>query len=228
MRKSDRVKNSTFSGNFLLLVVMMFSILMILTTTTTSSLTPMPLSLSSVAFASHGDDEHHGDRSIFDIAKSSNDNNQVGGEDRGGLIGNLISQQQQSPQVYARNVNEDNKMIIVENCEGEGGEVIINDNDKIIQTNTQSFNQDADNQVGEEEEEEEYLGGLIGNLISQQQSPQVYARNVNEDNKMIIVENCEGGEVIINDNDKIIQTNTQSFNQDADNQVGEEEEEEDG
>jgi hypothetical protein len=152
MRKSDRVKNSTFSGNFLLLVVMMFSILMILTTTTTSSLTPMPLSLSSVAFASHGDDEHHGDRSIFDIAKSSNDNNQVGGEYLGGLIGNLISQQQ-SPQVYARNVNEDNKMIIVENC--EGGEVIINDNDKIIQTNTQSFNQDADNQVGEEEEEED-------------------------------------------------------------------------
>ena len=154
MRKSDRTKNSPFSSNFLFLVMMMFSILMILTTTTTSSLTPMPLSLSSVAFASHGED-YHGDRSIFDIAKSSNNNNQVHGESRGGLIGNLISQQQQSPQVYARNVNEDNKMIIVENCEGEDGEVVINDNDKIIQTNTQSFNQDADNQVGEEEEEED-------------------------------------------------------------------------
>lgn len=69
-------------------------------------------------------------------------------------------------------------------------------------------------------------GGLAGNLISQQQNPQVYARNVNEDNKMIIVENCEDGEVIINDNDKIIQTNTQSFNQEANNQVVEEEEEE--
>lgn len=156
MIKSNKVKNSTFSSDFLLLIATMLPILMVITTTTTSSSTPMPLSLSSVAFASHGDD-YHGDRSIFDIAKSSKNNNQVGGEDRGGLIGNLISQQQ-SPQVYARNVNEDNKMIIVENCEGEGGEVIINDNDKIIQTNTQSFNQDADNQVGEEEEEEEEDG----------------------------------------------------------------------
>jgi hypothetical protein len=41
------------------------------------------------------------------------------------------------------------------------------------------------------------------------------------------VENCEDGKVIINDNDKIIQTNTQSFNQEANNQVEEEEEEED-
>ena len=74
--------------------------------------------------------------------------------------------------------------------------------------------------------QEEEDGGLIGNLISQQQSPQTYARNVNEDNKVIIVENCEDGEVIINDNDQIIQTNTQSFNQEANNEVAEEEEEE--
>jgi dUTPase len=144
-------------------------------------------------------------------------------EDPGGLIGNMISQQQ-SPQAYAGNVNEDNKVIIVENC--EDGEVIINDNDQIIQTNTQSFSQEANNQVDEEDP-----GGLIGNMISQQQSPQAYAGNVNEDNKVIIVENCEDGEVIINDNDQIIQTNTQSFSQEANNQVdeeGEEEEEGDG
>jgi hypothetical protein len=108
----------------------------------------------------------------------------------------------------------------VENC--EDGEVIINDNDQIIQTNTQSFNQEANNQVSGEDDL-----GLIGNLISQQQSPQAYARNVNADNKVIIVENCEDGEVIINDNDQIIQTNTQSFNQEANNQDEEEEEEED-
>jgi hypothetical protein len=45
------------------------------------------------------------------------------------------------------------------------------------------------------------------------------------------VENCEDGEVIINDNDQIIQTNAQSFNQEAYNQVGEEgddDEEEEG
>jgi hypothetical protein len=41
----------------------------------------------------------------------------------------------------------------VENC--EDGEVTINDNDQIIQTNTQSFNQEANNEAAEEEEEEE-------------------------------------------------------------------------
>jgi penicillin V acylase-like amidase (Ntn superfamily) len=107
----------------------------------------------------------------------------------------------------------------VENC--EDGEVTINDNDQIIQTNTQSFNQEANNEVAVQDP-----GGLIGNMISQQQSPQAYARNVNTDNKVIIVENCEDGEVIINDNDQIIQTNTQSFNQEANNEVAEEEEEE--
>jgi hypothetical protein len=148
MRKSNKVKNSTFSSNFLLVVATMLSILMI---ATSLSSTPMPSSFSSVAFASHGDD-YQDDRSISDIAKGSNNDNQVGGEDQGGLIGNLISQQQ-SPQAYARNVNADNKVIIVENC--EDGEVIINDNDQIIQTNTQSFNQEANNQVGGEEGEED-------------------------------------------------------------------------
>src|SRR5829696_8488740 len=153
------------------------------------------------------------------------------GEDDSGLIDNLISQQQ-SPQAYARNINADNKVIIVENC--EDGEVIINDNDQIIQTNAQSFNQEAYNQVGGEEEEKgegedegEDDSGLIDNLISQQQSPQAYARNINADNKVIIVEKCEDGEVIINDNDQIIQTNAQSFNQEAYNQVGGEDEGED-
>ncbi|HYZ58681.1 MAG TPA: hypothetical protein VE544_03410, partial [Nitrososphaeraceae archaeon] len=91
---------------------------------------------------------------IYDIAEGSNNNNnnQLGQENHEALAGNLISQQQ-SPQAYARNVNEDNKVIIVENC--EDGEVIINDNDQIIQTNTQSFSQEANNQVEEEEEEEE-------------------------------------------------------------------------
>ena len=150
MRKSNIIKNSTLSRNFLSVVPTVLPILMIMALATS-----MPLSLSSVAFASHGDD-YHGDRSIFDLATRSNNDNRVGGENHVGLIGNLISQQQ-SPQAYARNVNEDNKVIIVENC--EDGEVIINDNDQIIQTNTQSFNQEANNKVdGEEEEEEEEDG----------------------------------------------------------------------
>src|SRR5215213_3517463 len=207
MRKSNKWKNSTPSGNFLVVVATILSTLMI------AASSPIPSFLSSEAFASLGGN-YYGDQSVSDLAKGSNSNNQVDEEDPGGLIGNMISQQQ-SPQAYAGNVNEDNKVIIVENC--EDGEVIINDNDQIIQTNTQSFSQEANNQVDEEDP-----GGLIGNMISQQQSPQAYAGNVNEDNKVIIVENCEDGEVIINDNDQIIQTNTQSFSQEANNQVDEE------
>ncbi len=152
MRKSNKSNHIAFSSNFLLLVATILSILMIVTAASSSLLsTSMPPSLFPAAFASHGDDDHS-DGSISDIAIGSNNNNQAGGVDPRGLIGNLISQQQ-NPQVYARNVNEDNKVIIVENC--EDGEVIINDNDKIIQTNTQSFNQEANNQVGREEEEKE-------------------------------------------------------------------------
>jgi hypothetical protein len=150
MRKSNREKNSTLSGNFLVIAASILSIFMI-----AASLSPMPPSLSSEAFASLEvgvDDDNHGDQSISDFAKGSNNNNEVAVQDPGGLIGNMISQQQ-SPQAYARNVNTDNKVIIVENC--EDGEVTINDNDQIIQTNTQSFNQEANNEVAEEEEEEE-------------------------------------------------------------------------
>jgi hypothetical protein len=151
MRISNKVKNSPFSRDFLLLVATILSILTILIPSSSLS-AAMPTSLLfSVAYASHGGD-HLGVGNIADMARGSNNNNQAVGGDHGGLVGNLISQQQ-NPQVYARNVNEDNKVIIVENC--EDGEVIINDNDKIIQTNTQSFNQEAKNQVGREEEEEE-------------------------------------------------------------------------
>jgi hypothetical protein len=153
MRTSKKAKHNTFSSNLLIMMPRTATILSILVIMTTLS-----SSFSGVAFASYGDDLS-GDLSISDVARGGSNNNQVSGEDHagGGLLGNLISQHQ-SPQAYARNVNADNKVIIVENC--EDGEVIINDNDKIIQTNTQSFNQEANNQVsgeeeGEEEEEEE-------------------------------------------------------------------------
>ena len=146
MRKSNIGKNSTLSGNLLVVLASIFSILII-----AASSSPMPSSLSSEAFASLGGD-YYDDQSISDLAKGSNNNNEVDKQDPGSLIGNMISQQQ-SPQAYARNVNEDNKVIIVENC--EDGEVTINDNDQIIQTNTQSFNQEASNEVDKEEEEEE-------------------------------------------------------------------------
>ena len=148
MRKSNTWKKGTFSGNFLAVVASIFSILMI----TGSLLLPMRPSPSSEAFALFGDD-YYGDQNISDLAKGSYNNDEaVGEQDSGDLMGNMISQRQ-SPQAYAKNVNADNKVIIVENC-GDG-EVTINDNDQIIQTNTQSFNQEATNEEegGEEEED---------------------------------------------------------------------------
>jgi len=149
MKKSNTAENSTLSSNFLLFVSAILSILMIVT-----SSTAIPPSLSSVAFAAEGGGgDYGGDLRISDIAKDSNNNNQVGENDDGwGLIGNMISQQQ-TPQADARNVNADNKVIIVEDC--DDSEIVINDNDQIIQTNTQSFNQEANNEAAEEEEEEE-------------------------------------------------------------------------
>jgi hypothetical protein len=147
MRKSNIAKKCTCSGNFLALVASIFSILMI----TASILLPMGPSLSSEASALVGDD-YYGGQNISDLAKGSYNNNEVVSEqDPGGLIGNMISQRQ-SPQAYAKNVNADNKVIIVENC-GDG-EVTINDNDQIIQTNTQSFNQEATNEEDREGEED--------------------------------------------------------------------------
>jgi hypothetical protein len=146
MTKRNITTNSTLLGDFLPLVVGILSISML-------AIPSMPIapSLSPVAFASHGDG-YTSDRSLFDIAIGSDNKDEAGREELDGLIGNIISQQQ-NPQAYAGNVNEDNKMIIVENC--EDGKVIINDNDQIIQTNTQSFSQEANNQVEEEEEEED-------------------------------------------------------------------------
>ncbi len=150
MRKRNIGKKCAFSGNFLASVASIFSILMI----TASILLPMGPSLSSSeAFALLGDDYYYGGQNISDLAKGSYSNSEIIGEqDPGDLNGNMISQRQ-SPQAYAKNVNADNKVIIVENC--EDGEVTINDNDQIIQTNTQSFNQEATNEEDGEGEEED-------------------------------------------------------------------------
>lgn len=146
MKKSNDAKNNTILGDLLLFVAIVLPILMIVILLSLSP--PMSLSLFSQAFASHGPG-YHTDLILSDIAEGSYNNNNNNQEE--GLIGNQISQQQ-SPQADARNVNVDNKVIIVE---GDCDEIIINDNDQIIQTNTQSFNQEANNQVREGGEGEE-------------------------------------------------------------------------
>ncbi len=146
MKKSNEVKSSASLGDFLLFLARVFPILMMVILL--SSLPHlMSLSLFPRAFASHGPG-YHTDSILSNLAEGSYNKNNNQQEE--GLIGNLISQQQ-SPHVDARNINVDDKVIIVE---GDCDEIVINDNDKIIQTNTQSFNQEANNQVGDDEEEE--------------------------------------------------------------------------
>jgi hypothetical protein len=148
MKKSNIARNNTSSGDCVLLLMAVLSILFIV-------LSPSPLSSSAVfplAFALPVVGYSNG-QTLADL-NGNNYNNQGGDDDynSGGFLGNLISQQQ-SPQADARNVNTDNKVIIVEDC--DNSEIVINDNDEIIQTNTQSFNQEANNEVEEENGEEE-------------------------------------------------------------------------
>jgi hypothetical protein len=148
MKKSNIARNNTSSGNCVLLLIAVLSILFIALSPSllnSSAVFPLAFALPVVGY-SNG-------QTLADL-NGNNYNNQGGYDDynSGGSLGNLISQQQ-SPQADARNVNTDNKVIIVEDC--DNSEIVINDNDEIIQTNTQSFNQEANNEVEEENEEEE-------------------------------------------------------------------------
>jgi hypothetical protein len=98
------------------------------------------------------------------------------------------------------NVHEDNDVIIGRCYDGD---IIVNDNDEVTQTNIGVANLEAnsDNESNDRD----------ANTVDQP-STQV-ATNTNEDNDLIIIVGCYGGIVEINDNDKVTQTTLQSANQ---------------
>ena len=98
------------------------------------------------------------------------------------------------------NVHEDND-VIVGRC--YDGDIVVNDNDEVTQTNVGAANIEAnsDNESND----------LDANTV-EQPSTQV-ATNTNQDNDLIIIVGCYGGIVEINDNDKVTQTTLLSANQ---------------
>ena len=98
------------------------------------------------------------------------------------------------------NVHEDNDVIIGRCYDGD---IVVNDNDEVTQTNIDVANLEAnsDNESND-----------LDTNTEEQSSTQV-ATNSNQDNDMIFIIGCYGGSVEINDNDKVTQANVLSANQ---------------
>ncbi len=103
------------------------------------------------------------------------------------------------------NVHQDND-VIVGRC--DGGHIQVNDEDEVTQTNMNSVEHEANIN------------------IAAQELTQV-ATNVNIDNDLVIILDCHSASIEINDNDKVIQANLQSINQEVNSDDDEEEEEAD-
>jgi hypothetical protein len=113
------------------------------------------------------------------------------------------------------NISEDND-VVVGRC--DDGHIQINDEDEVTQTILSSGNQEAidDNDAN--------LGDKVA--LNPEQSLTQMATNVNIDNDLIIILDCQGGSLEVNDNDIVTQSHLQSADQEA-NDDNEEEEEED-
>jgi hypothetical protein len=111
------------------------------------------------------------------------------------------------------NIQEDNDVIIGRCYDGD---IVVNDNDEVTQTNVDAVNIEAnsDNESNDRD----------ANTVDQP-STQV-ATNTNVDNDLILIVGCYGGTVEINDNDKVTQTTLQSANQvgNSDDEEGDDEE----
>src|SRR3712207_32981 len=131
-----------------------------------------------------------------DIDYESPEDNRVNEISRDGIFTN--SRERQLFQ-SSSNIHEDND-VIVGRC--YDGDIVVNDNDEVTQTNIDAVNLEAntDNESNDRDT----------NTV-EQPSTQV-ATNTNQDNDLIIIVGCYGGVVEINDNDKVIQTTLQSAN----------------
>ncbi len=110
------------------------------------------------------------------------------------------------------NINRDND-VLVGRC--DDGHIQVNDNDKVIQSNIYSANQEANiyNEDEADSDNEDDPVNRIANTAGQT-ATQV-ATNFNIDNDLILILDCQNGSIEINDNDKVIQSNIYSANQEA-------------
>ena len=116
-----------------------------------------------------------------------------------GYDGMLTNSRERQLFQSSSNVHKDND-VIVGRC--YDGDIVVNDNDEVTQTNFDVANLEAnsDNESNDRDTNTE-----------EQSSTQV-ATNTYQDNDMIIIIGCYGGSVEINDNDKVTQANVQSAN----------------
>jgi len=110
------------------------------------------------------------------------------------------------------NVNEDND-VVIGRC--NDGHIQVNDEDEVTQRNLESSNQEANS-----DDEEEADGDNEANPGHRPADTVVQAgaqtsANINIDNDLVIILGCHSGSVVINDNDKVIQSNLQTMNQEA-------------
>jgi hypothetical protein len=117
------------------------------------------------------------------------------------------------------NINQDNDVVIGQCSDGH---IQVNDNDKVMQSNLQSINQEADSDNEEEadSDNEANPGHRLANTMVQEGAQA--GANINIDNDLVIILGCHSGSVEINDNDKVMQSNLQSINQEADSDNEEE------
>ena len=110
------------------------------------------------------------------------------------------------------NINEDSD-VVVGRC--DDGHIQINDEDEVTQTTLSSANQEAidDNDAN--------LGDKVA--INPEQSLTQMATNVNIDNDLVIILDCQGGSLEVNDNDIVTQSHLQSADQEANDDNEEEE-----
>ncbi len=141
-----------FSKQFSIVMVTIFSITMI-------GMPPTSPFLTSAAFASTEEDKNW--RSAFDIDNIINTDENDDGE--GVEYNSIIYPTSQSARTNAGNFNIDNKNIIIGDC--DGGNIVINDNSQVIQTNIQSVLNYASNNIhGNTDENDDGEDNLIKQL----------------------------------------------------------------
>ena len=113
------------------------------------------------------------------------------------------------------NINEDND-VVVGRC--DDGHIQVNDEDEVAQTTISSANQETIDDT------DANLGDKVANNPGQALTQ--IATNVNIDNDLVIILDCQSGSLEVNDNDIVTQSHLQSTNLDANDDNEEEEDNE--
>jgi hypothetical protein len=184
------VSNKPLSRNFALLIATTLSAAMLIAA---SPISPFGL---APAFAAASNVNNILEANIRLTQEENNSNNEVGGS------GSVVNTAEQESIQGGTNVNQDND-VVVGTC--EDGNVEVNDDDEVTQTIIESANQEVNRNNNARN------GGTIASTVAQSSAQD--ATNINLDNDLIIILDCHGQHVEVNDDDEVTQTIIQSANQ---------------